>query len=107
MIFKFFGSHQAAKRDYVISIHIAYSVVYSLEKLRKISKKGNLVFDVISRLVPRVIVCGHALKDIFLLVPVQWSVVGGQSMVPFFREKKFRLFLTDSADMMSWRKFSI
>ena len=56
----------------------------------------NLVFDLISRLVPRVIVRGHAVRDIFLLVPVHWSVVGGQSMVPFFREKKFRLFLTDS-----------
>ena len=43
MIFKFFGSHQAAKRDYVISIHIAYSVVYSLEKLRKISKNWEVL----------------------------------------------------------------
>ena len=38
----------------------------------------NIVFDLISRLVHRVIVRGHAVKDIFILVPVQWSVVGRQ-----------------------------
>ena len=36
------------------------------------------MFDLISRLVHRVIVRGHAVKDIFILVPVQWSVVGRQ-----------------------------
>ena len=49
---------------------------------------GNLVFDVISRLVPRVIVRGHAVKDIYLLVPVQWSVVGRQRVYGHSLEEK-------------------
>ena len=53
----------------------------------------NFVFDLISRLVPRVIVRGHAVKDIFLLVPVQWSVVGRQRVKATLWRKKFRLFL--------------
>ena len=54
------------------------------------------MFDLISRLVPRVIVRGHAVKDIFLLVPVQWSVVGRQRGKAILWRKKFRPFLTDS-----------
>ena len=61
----------------------------------------NIVFDLISRLVHRVIVRGHAVKDIFILVPVQWSVVGRQRDKAILWSKKFRPFLTDSASFVS------